>query len=182
MRVLNRFIINLDKTFCSCLALGGSKTDKGRVHPGWVSWSRVKEGKGLLWKSRYVILQSLKVHLLLLHPAPCLPSRQLHLESHIFSSLYQREVRTTETESHYLELQTVVHVYMNNLDKGVAPAICPFILSAGEFKYQPEPFFQDLYLLMYLASSRSGFTILGGINMQGNIAGATPTSSGSYTM
>ena len=47
------------------------------------------------------------------------------------------------------------YLYMNNWDKGVGLAMCP---------------------------SKSGSTILGEINMQWNIAGATPTSSRSYTM
>ena len=70
-------------------------------------------------------------------------------------------------------------LYMNNWDKGVAPAICPCIFSACDIEFQPEPL-STFYCL--LASSRSGSTISGGINMQGNIAGATPTSRGSYTM
>ena len=52
----------------------------------------------------------------------------------LFSSVEQVEVEVIVTNLRLgPKLQTVVHVHMNNWDKGVAPAICPCILSAGEY-------------------------------------------------
>ena len=71
-------------------------------------------------------------------------------------------------------------MYMNNWYKGVAPVICPRILSPFEYRIWAGA--APLDLLCILASSKSDSSILWGINMQGNKAGATPTSSRSYTM
>ena len=49
-------------------------------------------------------------------------------------------------------------------------------------EYQPEKLPQTSADQWLLASSRSGCTTSRGVNTQGKIAGATPTSSGSYTM
>ena len=74
-------------------------------------------------------------------------------------------------------------MYVNNWDKGVALAICPCIFGTGEYSILARAAPPDLYLVvMYISFYQVRLHILGGINMQRNIAGATPTSSGSYTM
>ena len=73
-------------------------------------------------------------------------------------------------------------MYMINWDKGVALAIHPCIFGISEYSISAGAPLPDLYFLMYFSLQQEQLHILRGINMQGNIAGAPPTSRWSYTM
>ena len=81
------------------------------------------------------------------------------------------------------KLQTVVHG-TTGIKVWLRQSALAYLVLVN-IEYQPEPLphtLADQWLLASSTTSRSGSTISWGINMQGNIAGATPTSRGSYNM